>query len=104
MTVFAINETVFGWEEIVAAAQCWGAWQPFVAEVRQSLACLGYAAKNHQQPAANEVHASTTAFRYAHNLISAEDTQVWLNRWGMTVEEWMNCCAAICFARLGQAG
>ncbi|MEO6725587.1 MAG: hypothetical protein ABIP14_09820 [Blastocatellia bacterium] len=90
MTVFTINETEFCWEEIVAAAQSWGEWLPFVAEERQSLACLGYAAKNQQQLPENEVRAAATTFRYAHNLISAEETQAWLNRREMTAEDWMN--------------
>ncbi|HMY74684.1 MAG TPA: hypothetical protein PLQ88_22895 [Blastocatellia bacterium] len=91
MTVFTINETEFGWEEIVAAAEVWGEWQPFVTETRQKLACLAYAAETDQLPAAAEVREAATAFRYAHNLISAEDTQAWLNRWEMTVNDWMNC-------------
>jgi hypothetical protein len=91
MTVFAINETEFGWEEIVAAAQGWGEWQPFVVETRQALACLAYASETNQLPSANEVREAATAFRYAHNLISAEETQAWLDRWEMTANDWMNC-------------
>lgn len=91
MTVFSINDAEFGWDEIVAAAEAWGDWQPFVAETRQALACLTYAAETNQLPAANEVREAATAFRYAHNLISAEDTQNWLERWDMTVSDWMNC-------------
>lgn len=89
--MFAINETEFGWEEIVAAAQSWGEWQPFVTETRQALACLAYAAETNQMPAAAEVREAATQFRYAHNLISAEDTEKWLARWEMTVGDWMNC-------------
>jgi hypothetical protein len=91
MTVFTINETEFGWEEIVAAANAWGEWQPFVMETRQALACLSYASETNQLPTAGEVREATTQFRYAHNLISAEDTQLWLDRWEMTANDWMNC-------------
>jgi hypothetical protein len=31
------------------------------------------------------------AFRYERNLISGDETRIWLQRWGMSVEEWMNC-------------
>ncbi len=89
--MFAINDAEFGWEEIVAAAEAWEEWQPFVAETRQALACLAYAAATNQLPSANEVREAATAFRYAHNLISAEETQTWLERWEMTVNDWMNC-------------
>ena len=90
ITLFAIENQKFGWEEIVIAAQVWGEWQPFIEQTRQSLACLRLAAKTGQLPAAAEVREAATAFRYAHNLISAEETQVWLSRWEMTVEDWMN--------------
>ncbi|NOT63610.1 MAG: hypothetical protein HOP19_25645 [Acidobacteria bacterium] len=89
--MFTVNETAFGWEEISAAAEAWGEWQPFVESVRQALACLDYAAAHRQSLPAHEFKAALTAFRYAHNLISAEDAQVWLRRWELTTEAWMNC-------------
>jgi hypothetical protein len=89
--VFIVNDTQFGWEEVVAAADIWNEWQPFVESARQSLACLLHAAEINQPPAQREVKEAVTAFRYAHNLISAEDAQTWLHRWQMTGDEWMNC-------------
>jgi hypothetical protein len=91
MTVFIVNGAEFGWDEIAAAAQVWGEWRPFVEQTRQSLACLRLAAETGQLPAGAETRETATAFRYAHNLISAEETQTWLSQWGMTVEDWMNC-------------
>ena len=89
--MFIVNGAEFGWDEIVAAAQVWGEWRPFVEKTRQSLACLQLAAKSGQSPAGAETRETATAFRYAHNLISAEETQTWLSQWGMSVEDWMNC-------------
>ena len=88
--MFTVNDTEFGWEEIVAAAEVWGEWEPFVEQTRQSLACLMLAAETGQLPAGNETREAGAAFRYAHNLISAEETQSWLSAWGMTVDDWMN--------------
>jgi hypothetical protein len=88
MTMFAVNDQKFGWGEIVAAAEVWREWQPFFEQTRQALACLRLAAKTGQLPAAAETREAITAFRYAHNLISAEEAQAWLNRWGMTVDSW----------------
>lgn len=89
--MFIVDGTEFGWDEIVAAAEVWGEWGPFVEQTRQSLACLRLAAQTGQLPAGAETRETATAFRYAHNLISAEETQTWLSRWGMSVEDWMNC-------------
>jgi hypothetical protein len=90
MTLFAVGDHEFGWDEIVIAAQVWGEWRPFVETVRQSLACLRLAAETRQLPSADELREAATAFRYARNLISAEDARSWLARGEMTVEKWLN--------------
>jgi hypothetical protein len=90
MTMFTIANRNFGWSEIVIAAQVWDEWQPFIESVRQSFACLRRAMKNNELPQASELRQAATAFRYAHNLISAEETNHWLRRWEMTIEDWMN--------------
>lgn len=89
--MFTINETAFGWEEIVAAAESWGEWSSFFEQTRQTLACLRWAEEAGCPLSNGEVQAAATAFRYAHNLISAEEAQRWLRRWEMTVADWMNC-------------
>jgi hypothetical protein len=90
MIIFAVENQQFGWDEIVIAAEIWGEWQPFVAKVRQSLACLRHARKLDQLPSADELHDAATAFRYAHNLISAEETRAWLSRSELTTADWMD--------------
>ena len=91
MTIFAIENQEFGWDEIVAAAQIWGEWNLFADSVRQSLACLRHAAQTGQLPTTARMREVATEFRYARNLISAEETHRWLQFWNMTVEDWMNC-------------
>ena len=91
MTLFKVSTRDFGWDELVAAAQVWSEWQPFFESVREALACLGVATHAGQLPSSEKMREVATAFRYAHNLISAEETQVWLERCEMTVEDWMSC-------------
>lgn len=88
--MFTVANREFGWDEISAAAEVWGEWQPFFEQTRQALACLRQAASAKQPPAEDEVRAAATAFRYAHNLISAAETQTWLRQWELSVEDWMN--------------
>jgi hypothetical protein len=90
MTMFTIEGREFGWDEIAVAAEVWGEWPPFVESVRQSLACLRFANRTGQMPPADEMRQIANAFRYARNLISAEDARSWLARWQITVEDWMN--------------
>lgn len=85
--MFIVNKIEFGWEEIIAAAQSWGEWERFMERTRQVLACLRMATETNQLPSAKDVREAVTAFRYAHHLISAEDTQTWLNRWEMTIDD-----------------
>ena len=89
--MFTVENKDFGWEEIRLAAEAWGEWQPFFEQTRQTLACLRQARQSSRLLTGNEVKEAATAFRYSHNLISAEETQAWLNYWGLTVEDWMNC-------------
>lgn len=91
MTLFTIENREFGWDEIVIAAQIWGEWRVLFESVRHSLACLRLAAHIGQLPSAAEMREAAKAFRYERNLISGDETQIWLQRWGMSVEEWMNC-------------
>lgn len=93
MNMFAIEKQEFGFDEVVTAAQLWGEWQPFVQTVSQSLACLRLAAKTGEPPSTADLREAANAFRYAHNLISAEDARSWLARWEMTVDDWMDYLA-----------
>lgn len=103
-TIFTVEDIEFGWEEIVIAADVWGEWQPFFEQTRQSLACTRLATKNNNLPSATEVREAANAFRYAHNLISAEDANIWLARWQMTIEDWMNYlrCQLLMERRVGR--
>lgn len=89
--MFTIENKAFGWAEVVAAAEVWGDWQPFVNKTRQALSCLAYAAQTNQPASGEAVKEAATTFRYAHNLISAQDVQTWLNAWDLTVEGWLSC-------------
>ena len=88
--MFSINDTQFGWDEIIAAAEVWGEWAQLAERNRQMLACLKFAAETNQPPSQKEIRESVTAFRYAHNLISGEETQAWLDRWELTMEDLTN--------------
>ncbi len=91
LIVFTIENKAFGWAEVIAAAEVWGDWQPFVNETRQALSCLAYAGQTNQPASSEAVKEAATTFRYAHNLISAQDVQTWLNAWDLTVEGWLSC-------------
>lgn len=94
MTLFTIGPREFGWNEVISAAQLWGEWDRFVENVRESLACFRAAAATNTLPSSEQVRELATSFRYAHNLISGEETLTWLEHWDMNVDAWMNCLRA----------
>ena len=93
-TLFTIETREFGWDEIVAAAKLWGDWDRFVDKTREALACFLLASETNALPSVAKIREVTTAFRYARNLISGEETQEWLQHWDMTIENWMDCLKA----------
>src|SRR5215475_10257828 len=90
MNMFVIENKEFGWDEIVLAAETWGEWRSFFEATRRSLGCLRLAAKTGRLPGAAETREVANAYRYAHNLISADEARIWLSRWGLTVDQWMD--------------
>ena len=91
MAMFRVETREFGWDDVVIAAQLWGEWDDFVRTVRSALACLRFARATDRLPSSAQMRETANAFRYARNLISGEETRVWLERWGMNIEAWMEC-------------
>ena len=91
MTLFTVEKRKFGWDEIIVAAQLWNEWGPFVETVYEAQSCLQFANETKRVPTSAEMRETANSFRYSHNLISGEETQLWLERWGMSAGQWMDC-------------
>jgi hypothetical protein len=89
MTLFIVNEIEFDWDDILAASQVWGEWDEMLSQARRGVAAERRASLRGDGPSSGDVQAAATRFRYEHNLISGQDAQLWLERWGLTVEDWM---------------
>jgi hypothetical protein len=87
--VFTISDRKYCWHDVVAAAERWGEWSAVEDETRLGIACSKYAQAGGNAPDPEEVAAAVTEFRYDHNLISADETEEWLRRWGLTIEDLM---------------
>ncbi len=86
---FTIHERAFGWDEIRAAAQAWGEWEAFAADTARGLAALQYATAHRCLPASAAVQAAANEFRYARQLVSAQEAQAWLAAWGLSANDWL---------------
>lgn len=87
--VFTVAGTTYDWEDVVRAAKLRGDWRGLESETRQGVACFKQEARNGETLDPEEVASAAREFRYAHNLITAQEVEGWLKNWGLTVEEWM---------------
>lgn len=88
--MFSVNGKQFGQAEVLAAAQRWGAWAALTTRTQQALACLAFAKAHGGLPDKATLRAAAAAFRYARQLLSADETQAWLTRQQVSVEEWLD--------------
>ncbi len=90
--IFSVGDAVYTWGDVVLAGILWGDWENLAHEVSAGLACLERLddAEDEEEPLPeDEVNAAAEEFRYARDLVAAEDMEAWLERRGLTVDEWM---------------
>ncbi len=89
--IFTVGDVAYTWEDLVLAAHLWGDWTGLQHRVRAGLACLKRL-EDLDDPddvlSDDAVAAAGEEFRYARDLIAAEDMEAWLDRRGLTLGEW----------------
>lgn len=88
--VFSVGEEDYRWGDVVAAAKRWGDWDRARESSRKTLACLARFEEDEEAVPAGEIESAADEFRYARDLVSAQEMEEWLSRWGLTAEEWMD--------------
>ena len=88
--VFTLAERSYRWEEVVAAARQWGDWQRLEADVREGIALVRRAEQEGGLPSQAQMDAAASEFRYARDLLSADETEAWLSRWGLELDDWLD--------------
>ena len=86
---FAVEEAGYTWEDVILAARAWGDWAALEAEVREGIACLQHRRATGEDLTEEEAEAAATEFRLAHDLLTAAQTEAWLQERGLSVENWM---------------
>jgi hypothetical protein len=84
--IFSVGGGAYSRRDVVAAARLRGDWRDLEDRLRAGLACV----KRARSTAFPPIDLSTAAeeFRYARNLLTAEETEQWLERFGVTFDEW----------------
>ncbi|HXH09282.1 MAG TPA: hypothetical protein VNP04_05900 [Alphaproteobacteria bacterium] len=88
-TVFTIGNQGYTWADVVLAAHLWGDWATMEQDVRAGLACLKHMENTGEGPTAAEVQAAAREFRYARQLISAQEAEAWLAHRHLSPETWL---------------
>lgn len=84
--VFSVGPRTYSWRDVVAAARVWSAWSEIERRARHALD-LGVTA-------AEGVERAQDQFRYDRGLLAADDLEDWLDRWAISIDDWLNQVSA----------
>lgn len=81
--VFSVGGQEYTWADVLAAARRWGRWEELETRTSEGVAALDRADVSEA-----DVDRAGQEFRYARNLLAAEEMEAWLRHWGLTAREW----------------
>lgn len=94
--VFSVNGAEYRWEDVVLAAELSGDWARLRERACEGIACLRRWDDEQDALEEAEIESAANEFRYQRDLVSAEEMEQWLARWGLTAESWMDyVCASL---------
>jgi hypothetical protein len=84
--VFSVGDSRYDWADVLVAAHLRGDWAGLETQIRQGLACQRALDNDDETDEADPqaVDAAATEFRYARDLVSAEEAEAWLAEHGLT--------------------
>jgi len=85
---FSVGGLDFAWIDVVFAAMARGEWPAFERRLAEGLACAARADADDTSPTDEAIDEAATAYRYDRDLISAADVTTWLDRVGLSADEW----------------
>lgn len=87
---FSVGEAQYSWSDAAAAAVLRGDWASLEEQTRRGLALVARAEATDNGVSDRELEAAAEEFRYGRDLVTAEEMEGWLDRRGLTVEDWMD--------------
>jgi hypothetical protein len=93
-SLFTIGNRSYVWEDLVAAGCLWGDWLTLETRVRDGLICLArqddLEEDDEDALSEDDVEESAAEFRYARDLVAADDLERWLEQRGLTIDGWLD--------------
>ncbi len=102
--IFTVGERDYLGKDVILAAKLWGDWNTMEQEVRKGIACWKKWEEGEEDMVEDEIESTAAEFRYAHNLITAEETESWLQARNVTTEKWMDYIHRLLLRRNWAAG
>jgi len=87
--ILSVGGVTYLGSDLVRAARRWSDWSKLEDQIRQGLACVARADETGDDVGDEELQAAASEFRYERDLISGEEMEVWLARWALDADDWM---------------
>lgn len=88
--VFEVGDETYRWEDIIAFGIMTGRMPALEHRTRQGLACEAFYESQDEDPAIEEaVDEAAAEFRYARDLVTAEEAEDWLAARNLSTDEWI---------------
>ena len=87
-TVFTVQPTDYDWIDVFLYAMVRGDWPAFEERLYEGLVCTAEANESQMWADEAKVDEAATAFRYDRDLLTTEETMEWLEKAGLTLEDW----------------
>jgi hypothetical protein len=86
--LFTVEGVTYHWGDVLDRARARGSLAEVEHTARRGAACMRRAEAVGDALDPETVRGAATRFRYERGLLSAEELNAWLERWGLTVAEW----------------
>jgi len=87
--VFESGAEPYYWEDVALYALLTGRWDELEERVRAGLACQAYFQATGEPTPEDKIDEAAGEYRYERELITAAETEDWLESRGLTAAEWM---------------
>ena len=86
--VFTVEGEPYCWRDVILSAVQRGDWRAVERRTRQGAACVRHAEAAGSASSAAALEAAGREFRYAHDLVTAQSMEEWLQRRELSVQDW----------------
>lgn len=86
--VFRAHGRAYTWHDVLMSARLRGDWEAIDRAAREGVSCAAEAMVSGTGPEKARLDEAAREFRYTEDLITAASAERWLERWGLSVEQW----------------